>query len=553
MYFYIDLLLFVIYHLKSSIIKRCTGKFFQIGVFLKYILPSYLLKDLFKTFVPAFCGFGFLIILGLTIQLLHKGLDIVDIRAIIPYLMLFACPDALPISFLAATVMSYGRMSGSNEIVAIRTSGVHLHVIVTPVLVIAFLLSFITLYLNAEVLPNANSKIKRLKETAVSSVVSKRISTVKKKIVFEPYHIYIGNVEDDKYKNLVLIEYFENYVTNILLAEEGTIVISDDGSSLVLTLENGDFAKMNYQKPVEIPRIGNFDEMSFEIPIKKDVLTTSKKYKTLFDLYKDRKEMIVGIDKYIENVSQQGKEEFSKTAKKELEIFKQKYNSFIDEQKNAEKSLGLLESNRSRNKSRLESVKNEIDTIENHIAISNLERDYFGNPDQVGEDQPDNADETEDDYLEKKKAKENELITLRENIESNEKELRIKKSRVLEIDDEIENLKKSSEKLINYLKFESMQNSANGFLLLIHKRLSSSFLCITFALIGIPLGILTKSGNILIGFGVSFLLVILIYYPLSVVGLMFAEDLLPIIPSVWAGNIVIAILGIVLFIKSLSR
>lgn len=520
---------------------------------MKYILPAYLLKDLFKTFIPAFCGFGFLIILGLTIQLLHKGLDIVDIRAIIPYLMLFACPDTLPISFLAATVISYGRMSGSNEIVAIRTSGIHLHVIVTPVVVVAFLLSFITLYLNAEVLPNANSKIKLLKETAISSVVSKSISTVKKKIVFEPYHIYIGNVEDDKYKNLVLIEYFENYVTNILLAEEGTIVVSDDGSSLVLTLENGNFAKMNYQKPVEIPRIGNFDEMSFEIPIKKNVATTSKKYKTLFDLYKDRKEMSVEIDKYIANVSHQGKEEFSKTAKKELEIFKKKYNSFIEEQKNAEKSLGVLENSINRNKSRLESVKNEIDTIENHIAISNLDRDYFGNLDQTGEEQFYNADETDNDYLEKKKAKEKEVIALRDNIESTEKELEIKKSRISEINNEIEELKTNSENLINYLKFDSMQNLANEFLVLIHKRLSSSFLCITFALIGIPLGILTKSGNILIGFGVSFFLVILVYYPLSVVGVMFAEDILPIIPSVWAGNIVITILGIVLFIKSLSR
>lgn len=518
---------------------------------MKYILPCYVLKEWFRAFIPAFCGFGFLIILGLTIQLLHKGLDIIDIRVIIPHLMLFACPDTLPISFLAAAVMTYGRLSANNEIAAIRTSGIHLHVIVTPVIVISLLLTFLTLYLNAEVLPKSNRKIKLLKETAVSSILSRRISTVKKKIIFEPYHIYIGKVEDNSYKNLAIIEYFKDFVTNILMAEEGTIVMSDDGHSLVLTLKNGDFAKMDYAKPSEIPRVGTFDEMSFEIPVNKNVVTASNKYKSLIQLYKEMKAVNVEMEKYMADLNY--KEKSSEISKKELRTFRQRYNGLIEEQERNAQKLEILGNSIAGNKSRSENIEDEIDTLENHIAVSNIDIEHFERASGDSEKELAQIKEGIEDYLQEKKSKEKELTALRDTISASEKEWSIANAHAVEIKEQTAELESGSTKLLNFSKFEKMRENANELLILIHKKLSSSFLCITFALIGIPLGILTKSGNILISFGASFLLVILVYYPLSVVGVIFAKDLLPAAPAIWSANGIITILGIVLFRKSLVK
>ncbi|MGR3317156.1 MAG: LptF/LptG family permease [Candidatus Anammoxibacter sp.] len=521
---------------------------------MKYILPSYLIKELFKTFVPAFCGFILLIILGLTMQLLHKGLDIIDIRAIIPHLVIFACPNALPIAFLAATVMSYGRLSSSNEIAAIRTSGVHLHVIITPVIILGVLLSFLTFYLNAEVLPKSHSKIKVLKETAVSSILSRRISTVNKKIVFEPYHIYIGKVENNMYKDLAIIEYFEDYVTNILLAEEGTIVMANDGRSIVLTLRNGDFAKMNYKRPTEIPKVGTFDEMSFEIPVNKEIITTSKKYQTLFELFRDKKIINTALEKYVTDLNFEGKEMLSKTAKKKLSVFKEKHEDLITKQDKAGQKLEMIKNRIAKNKSNSEKIKNEIGTIENQIAMLNIDRKHFQRNIEEHEEELDQTNKTIEFYSQKKMLKEKELIFLQDSISINKDELDSANVHSLEIENQIAELESSGKELTDYSNFEKGREMVKDLLVQIHKRLSASFLCITFALIGIPLGILTRSGNILISFGISFLLVILVYYPLSVVGVILAkEGILPLVPSIWGANGIIALVGLILFKKSLGK
>ena len=84
-------------------------------------------------------------LLGFSIQLLHKGLDIPSLTYIIPFLAIYALPHALPSSLLTATVMTYGRLSADNEITAIRSAGIHLHKIITPIVIAGNIFQFINL------------------------------------------------------------------------------------------------------------------------------------------------------------------------------------------------------------------------------------------------------------------------------------------------------------------------------------------------------------------------------------------------------------------------
>lgn len=524
---------------------------------MRIILPRYLMREIFKTFIPAFCGFGFLILLGLTIQLLHKGLDIIDIRVIVPYLMLYACPDAIPIAFLAATVMTYGQLSSSNEIVAIRTSGLSLNIIITPVIIVSFLLSFLTLYLNAEVLPKSNRKIKSLKESAVSSVLSRHISAVKKKIVFDPYHIYIGKVEDAVYKELAIIEYSKDFVTNILLAEEGTILMSDDKNAIILSLRNGDFAKMNYQKPKEIPRVGSFEEMSFEIPINKKTATGSKKYKTLFELFNDRKEIEAELADYLSKLNTKNEKDFLQTSSKKLDSYEKKFELVSKEDEKVKQQIVDIGSDISKFKLKMANIKNELHTIENQIAVSNINIERFKR--NADDDQADVQNELDEinntiiDYVEKQEDEKKEYLTIHEAVKEKEEELVVAQSKSAKLQEKIIGLEKSGIELKSIPRIKKLRRHSDSLTSLIHKRISSSFTCIAFILIGIPIGILAKNGNVLINFGISFLIVILVYYPLNVVGVIMSKGTLPIVPSIWGANIILTIAGIILFRRSLTR
>jgi lipopolysaccharide export LptBFGC system permease protein LptF len=166
------------------------------------ILHRYLVKELLRTFIPAILCLEFLLVLGFSIQLLHKGLDVPSLFSVLPYMALYTIPHALPASLLTSTVMTYGRLSADNEITAIKVAGMHLHNIVTPIVVTGVIFSILTLYLNAEVLPRSYFKVRQLQEKAVKRVLATHFITAKKKIDFHPYQIYITSIEDGIYRIL---------------------------------------------------------------------------------------------------------------------------------------------------------------------------------------------------------------------------------------------------------------------------------------------------------------------------------------------------------------
>ncbi|NQT18323.1 MAG: YjgP/YjgQ family permease [Planctomycetes bacterium] len=87
----------------------------------------------------------------------------------------------------------------------------------------------------------------------------------------------------------------------------------------------------------------------------------------------------------------------------------------------------------------------------------------------------------------------------------------------------------------------------NGLLTRVRMRWSSAFNVISLALLGVPLGILTRKGRKLVGFGVSVLVVIVLYIPLVFCGKALSNNgwfMAPLWP--WASVVVVAALGLLL-------
>jgi lipopolysaccharide export system permease protein len=81
------------------------------------------------------------------------------------------------------------------------------------------------------------------------------------------------------------------------------------------------------------------------------------------------------------------------------------------------------------------------------------------------------------------------------------------------------------------------------------RRWAEGFTCFFFVLVGAPLAILAKTSDYWTTFGMCFLPIILVYYPLYLLGLEQAKsgDVPPY--GVWTGNIVLAGIGSVLMVK----
>lgn len=537
------------------------------------ILQRYLLKDLGRAFLPAFVCFELLMFLGFSVQLVHKGLDIINLRPLIPYVLLYACPYSLPAALLTATVVTYGRLCADNELSAIRTCGIHLRIIIIPIIFIGIIFSVLTLYLNAKVLPKAFYRVQMLQERAIKQILTGRAPNPsrlagQKKLALEPYHIYIGTVEGTTYKDLVVIEYADDYVTNIVIAKEGTINIDESKDIVMLTLRDGEFFKPNYRKPENIPKTGKFEETTFEIPLQIKISETHRKFLTLPQLFALRKKITqeLGDPRELFKYPRKVKE---KTLK-EILTLDGELKQLLEEQEIIASGVKDANENIAKQAAKIEALNEEIKLSEQHItkAKTNVEqilRELKNKEEEqrLGSIRLFNEEDTEEDNGTEKIIQINERISkeqqriqeARQYISALEESQKLEKAAIDGATPSLDVLKKQENELkekrtgivarLEKAKKQELQHETS---ITIHKRLSPSLSCLVFVLIGIPLGIMTRCGNILISIGISFLLVLILYYPLVMIGWVLADGMiLPVIPALWGANFIVGTVGIVFF------
>jgi lipopolysaccharide export system permease protein len=158
----------------------------------------------------------------------------------------------------------------------------------------------------------------------------------------------------------------------------------------------------------------------------------------------------------------------------------------------------------------------------------------------------------------------NQLITA---IAEHKKELQTKKQEIEELNKRLDLLQKSPQNFARNMelrRLQAMQKMAsdrtdelkeliNSLLVEYHKKFSLSFAIIIFILIGIPLGLMTRTSGIGMSFSVSSL-IFLVYYITLNAGEQFADKgLMPPFLSMWLANIIFLILAILLIIGSIKE
>jgi lipopolysaccharide export system permease protein len=126
------------------------------------ILKRYILKELIGPTLLGLLFFTFLLfitrIFRLADILLSEGVDPVLVGkfalCLLPSLLSFTIPCAI----LVGVLISFGRLASDNEILAIRTSGIHLFTAFRPVVIFGFLVSSGMFAVNYSFVPNLNFK-----------------------------------------------------------------------------------------------------------------------------------------------------------------------------------------------------------------------------------------------------------------------------------------------------------------------------------------------------------------------------------------------------------
>lgn len=115
-----------------------------------------------------FCFFTMMFILLMQFLMLHvdklvgKGLPLGIVIELILTNLAYMVVLALPVAILVSTLMAFGQFSEWNELTAIRAAGINPIKLMTPVLILGILMFGLTAYFSNFILPEANHKARSL-------------------------------------------------------------------------------------------------------------------------------------------------------------------------------------------------------------------------------------------------------------------------------------------------------------------------------------------------------------------------------------------------------
>ena len=208
-------------------------------------LDKLILKSFIGPFIITFfIAFFVLMMQGLwkyLDDLVGKGLDFITIGKFLWYVSASMLTLAMPIAILISSIMTFGNLGESFELVAIKSSGISLLRFMRPLIWVALLFSGITFMFANYVIPYANLKF----VTLYNDIYFKKPAFDLKEGVFftyiPNYAIKAGKKDADgkTIHNVLIYEQTNPLQNNSIIAEKGVMTISDDKKFLEFNLQNG--------------------------------------------------------------------------------------------------------------------------------------------------------------------------------------------------------------------------------------------------------------------------------------------------------------------------
>jgi lipopolysaccharide export system permease protein len=201
-----------------------------------------------KAFIGPFFATFFIALFVLVMQffwlyiddLVGKGLDLGTLAHLTLLVAINWVPLALPLALLLSSIMTFGNLGESFELVAIKSAGIPLLRFMQPLFVVAVFIAGISFLFANNIMPVAALKLNTLK---YDIIVAKPAFDIKEGVFYdkiEGYVIKIGKKSKDgnTIKNVIIYEKNYGLQDYSLIAESGVMKIAP-GNKLEFDLKNG--------------------------------------------------------------------------------------------------------------------------------------------------------------------------------------------------------------------------------------------------------------------------------------------------------------------------
>jgi lipopolysaccharide export system permease protein len=220
---------------------------------MKWTLYRYLMKELLPSFLLGVVGFTFILLTGRILQLtelfVNKGIPLGYILTLLYFLLPSFLVLTIPMATLLSVLLTFNRLSGDNEITALKASGVSLYQMTPPVLLLALSTTLATTFLSLYSLPRANQASRSLLYEMASSRAHAGVRERVFNDEFEGLVLYVERVTPRtfQWENVFISDSRNAAETHTIIARQG-MVLSDPHLLIVtLRLKNGAIHKLGDQ------------------------------------------------------------------------------------------------------------------------------------------------------------------------------------------------------------------------------------------------------------------------------------------------------------------
>jgi len=220
-------------------------------------------------------------------DLVGKGLDTFIILKLVGLVSISMLTTAIPLALLFSSIMTFGNLGESFELIAIKSAGIPLVRFMRPLFIFAIFLAGIAFLLANNIIPVSQMRLTTLK---YEIIISKPAIDLKEGVFYDKidgYVIKLGKKEanDSVINDIVIFEKRFGLQDNMIMAKSGVMRVTPDKKFLEFILYNGwryqekgyrattntEFTRLNFKEYKKV-----FDLKSFQMNKTVDVIYDPK-------------------------------------------------------------------------------------------------------------------------------------------------------------------------------------------------------------------------------------------------------------------------------------
>jgi lipopolysaccharide export system permease protein len=224
------------------------------------ILDRYLGKQIAVTALFAIAVLSVILVVGNVFKLLdlliNHDVPLKYILTFMLYILPFSLIFTIPWGFLTAVLLIFGRLSGENELIALRTSGLSIYRICLPLFVLAFISVGVCLWMNIDVAPRAQLAMRNQISTIATHNPLALFGSDQVIEEFPGRKIYVERKDGTKLFNILVYELNEqNEPVSVIQAKQGELETDLTNQQVLLHVMDGRYEGRDTVAPGDLTKI----------------------------------------------------------------------------------------------------------------------------------------------------------------------------------------------------------------------------------------------------------------------------------------------------------